>query len=126
MVIENGHQKPPDRHPISEEEKPSRKMVYVEPKDGTYRAYANNVQAAQTVFDARVIFGEVINVTDEEIVIEQRVQITMSWAELKIVNEFLAQHIKAFEDKNGPIKIPTAVANPLQPSGPEEPKQASK
>ena len=125
MVIENGHQKPPDQSSVSKEAEPVRRMVYVEPKEGVHRAYANNVQAAQTIFDVRIIFGELINVTDEEIVIEQRVQVTMSWAELKIVNDFLAQHIKAFEDKNGPIKIPTAVANPLQPSGPEEPKQAS-
>lgn len=103
---------------------PIRKMVYVEPKEGLHRAYANNLQAAQTIFDVRLIFGELINVTDDEIVIEQRVQITMSWAELKIVNDFLAQHIKAFEERNGPIEIPKGVANPSQPSGLEEPKQA--
>ncbi len=122
MTTTNEHEERQGQHPAAEVAKPTRKIVYVEPKEGLHRAYANNLQAAQTIFDVRLIFGELINVTEEEIVVEQRVQITMSWPELKIVNDFLAQHIKAFEERNGQIKIPTGVANPAQPPSPEEPK----
>lgn len=86
--------------------KPQRQMEYRTPTAGLPRVYSNNVQLATTSFDVRIIFGEVVDVLPEKVVVEQNVQVTMSWAEAKIVADFLQANIKTFESLNGPIELP--------------------
>jgi adenine-specific DNA-methyltransferase len=60
-------------------------IAYVTPT-----SFLANVQIGRTIFDLRVMFGEVIDFAPEKVVVEQRVQVTMSWPEAKIFSEFLA------------------------------------
>jgi hypothetical protein len=69
------------------------------------KVYANNVQMATTSFDVRIIFGQVADVSDAKAIVEQTVEVTMSWLEAKILTDFLHANIKAFEELNGPLTL---------------------
>ena len=86
--------------------KPPRKLEYRQPPEGLFRTYTNNVQLATTSFDIRLVFGEVHEVLEDKIVIEQRAQVTMSWVEAKILADFLRANIEAHEHLNGSLKLP--------------------
>ena len=86
--------------------KPQRKIEYRVSPDGLVKVYSNNVQMATTSFDVRVLFGQVAEVSDEKLVIDQRVELTMTWLEAKILADFLQANIKSYEDLNGEIKLP--------------------
>jgi hypothetical protein len=47
--------------------------------------------------------GEVL---DDKIWVDQHVQVTMSWLEAKLLADFLRANIEAYEDLNGPLKLP--------------------
>jgi hypothetical protein len=80
-------------------------IEYVEPDDGRLITYSNNVVWGCTSFDMRLVFGELIelNFKENKAVVEQRVQVTMSWLQAKQLAELLAEKVKAYEAKNGPI-----------------------
>src|SRR5260370_9806305 len=82
-----------------------RAVEYVEPDDGRLIAYSNNIQLGTTAFDIRLLFGELLEVTDDKFIIEQRVQVTMSWLQAKQMMELLQKHIQAFEAKNGVLDV---------------------
>ena len=86
--------------------KPQRKVEYRPPAGGLFHVYSNNVQMASTGFDVKVIFGEVAEVTDDKVIVEQRVQVAMTWVEAKIVADFLRVNIEAYEKLNGPMALP--------------------
>ncbi len=86
--------------------KPQRKVEYRPPVGGLFHVYSNNVQMATTAFDVKVIFGEVADVSEDTVVVEQRVQVAMTWIEAKIVAEFLRANIEAYEALNGPMTLP--------------------
>jgi hypothetical protein len=86
--------------------KPQRKIEYRAPADGLRTVYCNNVQMSSTSFDIRMLFGEIAEVLDDKVVVDQRVQVTMTWLEAKFLADFLQANIKAYEDLNGPVKLP--------------------
>jgi hypothetical protein len=90
----------------TEAAKPQRQIEYRVPSSGIVRVYANNVQMASTSFDIRVLFGQVNEVSDDKVVVDQQVQVTMTWLEAKILAEFLLANIKVHEELNGPLKLP--------------------
>jgi hypothetical protein len=88
------------------DEQQQKRMEFKEPVEGITHVYANNVAMGTTKFDVRILFGTVRDITSESVIIEHRVQVTMTWAEAKLLAEFLSANIKAFEDLNGPITLP--------------------
>jgi hypothetical protein len=99
---------------------PLRKLEFVKAPEGIRYTYANNFAIGHTVFDLRLIFGEVTDVDDKKIEITQRVQVTMSWLEAKALAESIAVYIKNYEDSYGPIKAEfTALQNPKMPEVPK-------
>src|SRR6266581_1775913 len=86
--------------------KPQRVIEYRNPATGIARIYANNVAMSSTTFDIKMLFGEVIEITDDKAIVEQGVQVTMTWLEAKILSDFLQSNIKDYEEKNGPLKLP--------------------
>lgn len=58
-------------------------LEFVEPEDGIIRTYANHHRYGWTSYDIRFYFGEIVEVTDDKIVIEETVQLTMSWQQAK-------------------------------------------
>lgn len=86
---------------------PQKAAEYRLPVEGLFRAYANNVALQATSFDLKLIFGEVAEISEEKVIVEHRVQITMTWLEAKVLADFLQANLRAFEETNGPLKLPT-------------------
>jgi len=79
-------------------------LEYVEPEDGRQIFYCNNHQVGWTAHDIRLLFGELVEITETSVEIEQRVQVTMSWLQAKYLMRTLQERISAYERLNGEIK----------------------
>ena len=112
------------------EEKPPQTPVnkpvqYVRPPEGVPSFYTNNVAIGPTNFDIRIVFGELMEPSEEQLIVTQRVSVTMSWLEAKILATFLQDNVDAFEKANGAITFPQLIqpemTNPF--TTPKEKKQ---
>ena len=83
---------------------PERKVNYLTPPEGMPMYYSNHFQIGNTVFDLRVVFGEVVNVTNDEISIRLGAQVTMTWLQAKALAAGIQAYVDEFEEQNGPIK----------------------
>jgi len=105
---------------VPNSETPVRRFEYKSPPAGIPSVYSNNIQLQQTVYDLRIVFGEVGSVTPEVAEVHQRVSVTMSWLEAKILSEFLSSYVRSFEEQNGPIQTSfVGVKNPPAPNLPK-------
>ena len=52
--------------------------------------YANNVNYETSVFDLKIVFGELVQPLGKKAFIEQHTSVTLSWLEAKIAALFLA------------------------------------
>jgi hypothetical protein len=106
---------------MPKQDDPKPKTVrYTKPEGGLPLIYTNHFMVGHTVFDLRVIFGEVTDVTDQSVEVTQRAHVTMSWLEAKALAESLAVYVKDYETRNGPIKTEfTPVVNPVMPDIPK-------
>lgn len=99
-----------------------RQLEYRAAPEGMLRVYANNISMASTRFDLRIYFGEVAELTEEKAVIENRVQVTVTWHEAKLLADFLQANLKAFEELNGPLTLPNIPTQMIVPQTFAEPK----
>ena len=97
-----------------------RKIEFVKPPNGILHMYTNNFSIGQTVFDLRLVFGELTDIDDKIVEVTQRVQVTMSWLEAKALAESLQVYIQNYEQQYGPIKTEFAPLN--SPDLPSIPK----
>jgi Protein of unknown function (DUF3467) len=81
-------------------------MEFRPAQDGIQYFYANNLSLGTTPFDVRIVFGEVIDISADKVVVEQRAQVAMSWLEAKVLGEFLRANVEAYEQKNGTLLVP--------------------
>ncbi len=93
-----------EKTPAATEPKQKR-LEYITPPN-LPRVYANNIVAASTRFDLRILFGEIADSNDEAVTIQHCAQVTISWYEAKLLAEFLHANVRAFEELNGPLKLP--------------------
>ncbi len=81
--------------------------------------YANNVRFESSVWDLKLIFGQLDQSTGGE-VIELHTAITMPWAAVKIMLHYLRLNIALHELENGKVKInPRLFPTPPPPLTPE-------
>src|SRR3989442_15009556 len=73
--------------------------------EGFLRVYANSAQIETTVWDFKLIFGEMAKVGGK-MVIEQSVAIVMSPQHLKAFVGVLAHNLREYEKRVGEIKLP--------------------
>lgn len=106
-----------------EDQKPPRPIEYRLPPQGLPNAYANNVRMSTSNFDVRIVFGQSGEVEDGKIIVDQRVQVTMTWPQVKILAESLQANVKAFEDLNGPMKLPINLEKIIAPETFPTPKK---
>jgi len=95
--------------------KPQKKIEYRPPVGGLFHVYSNNIQMASTSFDVRLLFGEVSEVLDDKVIVEQRVQVAMTWIEAKILADFLRVNVEAYEKLNGPMTLPKNLEKVIAP-----------
>lgn len=94
------------------EENQSRELTFSEPEEGLYNAYANIVNLNWTLFDVRLRFGELIQVTNPDAptgagqigIVEERVAVTLPWHQVKLLRDNLDDLIKRYEKVNGELK----------------------
>jgi hypothetical protein len=90
-----------------ESPKPQKQIEYRHPPEGMIRVYCNNFAMASTSFDIRLLFGEVAEIQGDKVIVDQNVQVTMTWLEAKMLADFLQANVKAHEELNGgPLKLP--------------------
>ena len=63
----------------------------------------------------RIVFGEIRDVTETTAIVDNRFQVTLAWAEAKLLGDFLQANVKAFEELNGPLKLPKIPAKIIVP-----------
>jgi hypothetical protein len=98
-----------------------RRVIHREKPD-MQRVYANNVNGAQTGLDFRLTFCEIVDVSQTDITVEDRVVVTLAWPAAKVLRDFLNEVFANIEGINGEIKPillsrtvePESVALPIQ------------
>jgi hypothetical protein len=78
-------------------------------------AYANNVFFEGTIWDLKLIFGEV---SARSNTVGWHTSVTIPWAQAKLMQYYLAVNIEAHERINGKISFPTAMT-PKEPPPPD-------
>ncbi len=73
-----------------------------------FSEYANNAYLQGSAWDLTIVFGQ-LNQKFEPAVADWFGQVTMPWAQAKILSYILRMHIIAHELQNGKISIPKSV-----------------
>jgi hypothetical protein len=84
-----------------------------------YEAYANNVLLEQSVWDLKLIFGQLDQSGGKTATIQLHTAITLPWAQAKILSYWLRGHLDAYEITNGKIPIPSSII-PSELTAPSE------
>ncbi len=88
------------------------KIPLEEPEDGIFEGYSNVVNMNWTLYDVRIRFAELIQVTDDDRptwenqhgVVLERAAITIPWHQAKALRNMLDGVIKNYEELNGELK----------------------
>jgi hypothetical protein len=80
----------------------------------TLSRYANNVHFELSVWDLKLIFGELEQHEGKEI-INQRLAVTIPWLQAKILSLFLQLHVAFYEAWQGKINVPPQFRPRLPP-----------
>jgi hypothetical protein len=91
--------------------------------DEFYFDYANNIFLEGSVWDLKLVFGQLDQSTNP-ITTEQRSAVTIPWMQAKILNYLLSLHVLGYEMANGKIIVPDSVIPPEAPPPTEEAKKA--
>jgi|SRR5208282_918099 len=89
------------------------KFQWVEPKEGTPEIYSNYVHASWTLFDVRILLGQLVPLSVDPtsgFVVEERVAVTVAWPEAKVLRDALVDLVSRYEKVNGeiqPLKLPS-------------------
>ena len=87
--------------------------------DAVVPVYANNVKFELTVWDLRILFGQLLPMSEGIGQVDWHTDVTIPWAQAKLMNLYLEINIALYERENGKITIPAGVLPPLMSSPPE-------
>ena len=68
--------------------------------------YANNVLFERSIWDLKMIFGQ-LDQYQGKVRVEQHTAITIPWVQAKLMNHFLSVNLAMYESENGQIQIPS-------------------
>jgi len=74
--------------------------------------YANNVALALNFFDLSMVFGEMVDIKETVLTVEQKVRVTMPPSHAKLFLLLLKLQIEQYEEKFGQIVLPPDVVQP--------------
>src|SRR5882724_6093981 len=77
--------------------------------------YANNVNLEVSVWDLKLLFGELQQPLGESGFVEHHTAITIPWLQVKILSLYLQLNLLLHEAINGKINVPLNVMPPIQP-----------
>jgi hypothetical protein len=81
--------------------------------------YANNVTFEMSVWDLKLIFGQ-LDQHGGKIAVEQHTSIAVPWVQAKLMSYFLQVNLAVYEADYGRIRIPANVVPPELPPLPPE------
>lgn len=79
--------------------------------------YANNVRFEMSAWDLRMLFGQLA--PGGEAVVDYHTDVTIPWAQAKLMHLYLGINIMLYERQNGRIAIPSSVLPATLASPPE-------
>jgi hypothetical protein len=108
---------------LKPEEVPDSKETTLKPiehrrSDDFVQRYANNTFFEGSVWDLKIIFGELDQKLGPNVVM-QHTALTLPWAQAKILSHFLRVHLAGYEAEHGRIEIPKNILNEISPALPE-------
>ncbi|MGO9262583.1 MAG: DUF3467 domain-containing protein [Bryobacteraceae bacterium] len=74
-------------------------------------AYANNVKFELSIWDVKILFGEVLKYGSPSVV-QQHAVMTVPWLQAKAMALFLSINVASHEEIDGPIRIPGVLLGP--------------
>ena len=86
--------------------------------------YANNVRFEMTAWDLRVLFGQLMPISEGKGQVDWHTDVTIPWAQAKLMHLYLGINLTLYERENGKITIPPAVL-PAPMSAPPKGVEAS-
>ncbi len=78
--------------------------------------YANNMRFELTAWDLRIFFGQLMPGGRGEV--DWHTDVTIPWAQAKLMHLYLGVNLGVYELENGKIKIPPGVLPPVMASPP--------
>ncbi len=77
--------------------------------DDVIPVYANNVRFEMTVWDLRILFGQLMPSSEGKGLVDWHTDVTLPWAQAKLMHLYLGMNLTLYERENGKIAIPAAV-----------------
>ncbi len=77
--------------------------------DEVIPVYANNVRFEMTAWDLRLIFGQLELMSEGKASIDWHTDVTLPWAQAKIMHLYLGMNLALYERENGKITVPASV-----------------
>lgn len=81
--------------------------------------YANNTRFEPSLWDLKILFGELENGPEDKVRIGWRTAITMPWAQAKILAYYLRLNLAFHERQMGTINLPEPI-HPTPPTPPDK------
>jgi hypothetical protein len=103
------------------EEHTSPQITFMRDEEDFISTYANHVLFQASVWDLKLVFGQLDQPQEHHPVIEQHTAITMPWMQVKLMAYYLLLNLLMYESENGDIKIPPRLLPPEPP--PLDPEQ---
>lgn len=97
---------------MAKNDQPKRKRV-ANKSPQYFSLYANDVQSMLTVWDLRLVFGEIESATPGELVVTTHCDVVMSPMHAKSLLRMLTRVMSDYEKKFGPIRLPDEVEHQL-------------
>lgn len=76
------------------------------PDDGFISEYANNSLFEPSVWDLKIIFGQLIRAKDGKPGVDWHTAITLPWPQVKLFSYYLQINLAMHEFENGAVKVP--------------------
>jgi hypothetical protein len=77
--------------------------------DDVVPVYSNNVRFEMTAWDLRLMFGQLMPMSEGRGLVDWHTDVTIPWAQAKLMHLYLAVNLTIYERENGKITVPTAV-----------------
>lgn len=94
---------------------------WLKPTEPKLEIYTNFVHPTWTLFDVRFMLGQLVPAEpgiSPEFVVQPQAAVTVSWAQAKVLRDFLISIIENYEKTNGEIKPLKLVPAPEVPKRP--------
>jgi hypothetical protein len=98
----------PDERPKTD----AKPVTKFEQSENFASGYANNVFFSTSIFDIKLIFGDIVQFPNAEPFVEQHTAVTLSWREAKIAALFLTMNVAMHENQFGALDVPVGILPP--------------